>query len=69
MMNVPCSVIQGKLPRNTVCSRISPVSRLVKATFTFTGTSYERSFSRHSVSDTTGSPIVYSPRLTSSRSE
>ena len=40
MMNVPWSVIQGKLPRNTVCSRISPVSRFVNATFTFTGTSY-----------------------------
>ncbi len=69
MMNVPCSVIHGKLPRNTVCSRISPVSRFVNDTFTFTGTSKDWSFSRHSRSDTTGSPMVYSPNRTSSRSE
>ena len=69
MMNVPWSVIHGKLPRNTVCSRISPVSRFVNDTLTLTGTSNDWSFSRHSRSETTGSPIVYSPRRTSSRSE
>ena len=30
MMNVPCSVIIGKSPMKTVCSRISPVSVLTK---------------------------------------
>ena len=69
MMNVPWPVIHGKLPRKTVCSRISPVSRLVNDTLTLTGTSKDRSFSRHSRSLTTGSPIVYEPSRTSSRSE
>jgi hypothetical protein len=37
MMKVPRSVIQGKSPMNTVCSRISPVSRFWNATLTFSG--------------------------------
>ena len=32
MMNVPHSVIIGKSPMKTVCSRISPVSLLTKRT-------------------------------------
>ena len=32
MMNVPQSVIIGKSPMNTVCSRISPVSLFTKRT-------------------------------------
>jgi hypothetical protein len=32
MMNVPQSVIIGKSPMKTVCSRISPVSLLTKRT-------------------------------------
>ncbi len=32
MMNVPHSVIIGKSPMNTVCSRISPVSVFTKRT-------------------------------------
>ncbi len=32
MMNVPCSVIMGKSPMKTFCSRISPVSLLTKRT-------------------------------------
>jgi hypothetical protein len=32
MMNVPYSVIIGKSPMKTVCSRISPVSLLTKRT-------------------------------------
>ena len=32
MMNVPTSVIIGKSPMNTRCSRISPVSLLTKRT-------------------------------------
>ena len=32
MMKVPCSVIIGKSPMKTVCSRISPVSLLTKRT-------------------------------------
>jgi hypothetical protein len=37
MMKVPRSVIHGKSPMNTVCSRISPVSRFWNATVTFSG--------------------------------
>jgi len=37
MMNVPRSVIHGKSPMNTDCSRISPVSRLTKPTVTVSG--------------------------------
>ena len=32
MMKVPCSVIMGKSPMKTFCSRISPVSRFTKRT-------------------------------------
>ena len=37
MMNVPQSVIHGKSPMNTDCSRISPVSRLTNATLRVSG--------------------------------
>jgi hypothetical protein len=37
MMNVPRSVIHGKSPMKTVCSRISPVSRFWNATLTLSG--------------------------------
>jgi hypothetical protein len=37
MTNVPRSVIHGKSPMNTDCSRISPVSRLMNATVTVSG--------------------------------
>ena len=37
MMNVPQSVIHGKSPMKTDCSRISPVSRFWKATLTVSG--------------------------------
>ena len=37
MMNVPRSVIHGKSPMKTDCSRISPVSWLMKATVTVSG--------------------------------
>ncbi len=37
MTNVPRSVIHGKSPMKTDCSRISPVSRLMKPTVTVSG--------------------------------
>ncbi len=37
MMNVPHSVIHGKSPMKTDCSRISPVSRFWNATLTVSG--------------------------------
>ena len=37
MMNVPCSVIIGKSPMKTDCSRISPVSVLTKLTVIVSG--------------------------------
>ena len=37
MMNVPQSVIHGKSPMKTDCSRISPVSRFWNATLTVSG--------------------------------
>jgi len=37
MMKVPRSVIHGKSPMKTDCSRISPVSWLMKATVTVSG--------------------------------
>ena len=38
MMKVPCSVIIGKSPMKTVCSRISPVSLFTKRTVIESGT-------------------------------
>ena len=38
MMNVPWSVIMGKSPMKTRCSRISPVSVLTKRTMIDSGT-------------------------------
>ena len=64
MMNVPRSVIHGKSPMNTDCSRISPVSRLTNATVTVSGRAYVRSFSRHSSIDATGSSKWNSPKST-----
>ena len=64
MMNVPRSVIHGKSPMNTDCSRISPVSRLMNPTVTVNGRAYVRSFSRHSSSDATGLSNVNSPNCT-----
>ena len=37
MMNVPNSVIIGKSPMNTFCSRISPVSLFTKRTVMLSG--------------------------------
>jgi hypothetical protein len=37
MMKVPQSVIRGRSPMKTFCSRISPVSRLMKATSIVSG--------------------------------
>ncbi len=64
MMNVPRSVIHGKSPMKTDCSRISPVSRLMNATVTVSGRAYVRSFSRHSSSVATGSSKTKSPNWT-----
>ncbi len=61
---VPRSVIHGKSPMNTDCSRISPVSRLMKATVTVSGRAKVMSFSRHCSSDATGSSKVNSPNCT-----
>ena len=66
MMNVPCSVIIGKSPMKTRCSRISPVSLLTKRTVIESGTWYVRSFSRHSLIENCGSPNSYSPNSTAS---
>jgi hypothetical protein len=55
MMKVPRSVIHGKSPMKTDCSRISPVSRFTNATVTVRGRAYVRSFSRHSSIEATGS--------------
>ena len=54
MMNVPWSVILGKFPMKTVCSRISPVSLFTNRTTISSGTSYVRSFSRHSLIENCG---------------
>ena len=64
MMNVPHSVIIGKSPMKTVCSRISPVSLFTKRTVIESGAWYVMSFSRHSVMETGGSPKRYSPNST-----
>ncbi len=64
MMKVPRSVIQGKSPTNTDCSRISPVSRLTKATVTVSGRAKVKSFSRHSSIGATGSSKTNSPNWT-----
>ena len=66
MMKVPHSVIIGKSPMKTVCSRISPVSLLTNRTVIESGTWYVRSFSRHSVMVNCGSPNQYSPNSTAS---
>ena len=64
MTNVPRSVIHGKSPMKTDCSRISPVSRLMKPTVTVSGRAYVRSFSRHSSSEATGGSKWNSPNWT-----
>jgi hypothetical protein len=64
MMNVPRSVIHGKSPMKTDCSRISPVSWLMKATVTVSGREYVRSFSRHSAIVFGGSSKTNSPKFT-----
>ena len=64
MMKVPRSVIHGKSPMKTDCSRISPVSWLMKATVTVSGREYVRSFSRHSPMDAAGSSKWKSPNWT-----
>ncbi len=69
MMKVPRSVIMGKSPMNTDCSRISPVSSLMKATFMLSGAENVESVLRHSVIDLIGSPNWCSPNCTSSFSE
>ena len=69
MMKVPRSVIMGKSPMNTDCSRISPVSSLMKATFIVRGAEKVMSLLRHSASDLDGSPNWCSPNCTSSFSE
>ncbi len=69
MMKVPRSVIMGKSPMNTDCSRISPVSSLMKATFMVRGAEKVMSLLRHSASDLDGSPNWCSPNWTSSFSE
>jgi len=56
MMNVPRSVIMGKSPMKTDCSRISPVSSLMNATFIDSGAEYVMSLLRHSAIDLVGSP-------------
>ena len=56
MMKVPESVIMGKSPMKTVCSRISPVSLLTKRTVMESGTWYVKSFSRHSLMETGAGP-------------
>ena len=66
MMNVPTSVIIGKSPMKTVCSRISPVSLFTNRTVIESGTWYVRSFSRHSRCENGGSPNLYSPNSTAS---
>ncbi len=50
----------------TRCSRISPVSLLTKRTVMESGTWYVRSFSRHSLIETGGSPNSYSANSTAS---
>ena len=62
MMKVPRSVIHGKSPMKTVCSRISPVSRFWNATLTFSGREYVMSFSRHSSTVLGGSSNSKSPK-------
>ena len=69
MMNVPRSVIMGKSPMKTDCSRISPVSSLMKATFMVSGAEKVMSLLRHSAMGLVGSPNWCSPNWTSSFSE
>ena len=69
MMKVPRSVIIGKSPMKTDCSRISPVSSLMKATFMESGDENVMSLLRHSAIDLVGSPKECSPNCTSSFSE
>ena len=56
MMKVPRSVIMGKSPMNTDCSRISPVSSLMKDTFIDRGAEKFMSLLRHSSMECVGSP-------------
>jgi hypothetical protein len=60
--NVPRSVIHGKSPMKTDCSRISPVSRFWNATLTVSGREYVMSFSRHSATEWGGSSNLKSPK-------
>ena len=64
MMKVPHSVMSGKSPMKTRCSRISPVDLLMKRTVTESGAEYVRSFSRHSRMETGGGSNAYSPNST-----
>ncbi|CAB4932661.1 unannotated protein [freshwater metagenome] len=63
-MNVPRSVIHGKSPMKTDCSRISPVSRLTKETSTESGREYVWPFSLHSARVCVSSPNSSSPNST-----
>jgi hypothetical protein len=56
MMNVPHSVIIGKSPMKTRCSRISPVSVLTKRTVIDNGAWKVMPFSRHSLIVWAGGP-------------
>jgi len=58
MTNVPRSVIQGKSPMKTDCSRISPVSRLMNATVIVSGRAKREVLLAHCSSDATGSSKV-----------
>ena len=62
MMKVPRSVIHGKSPMKTACSRISPVSLFWKATVAVNGREYVMSFSRHSSIECGGSSNLNSPK-------
>ncbi len=62
MMKVPRSVIHGKSPMKTACSRISPVSLFWKATVAVNGREYVMSFSRHSSMECGGSSNLNSPK-------
>ena len=66
MMNVPASVIWGKLPMKTRCSRISPVSLFTNATVMNRPDSKLLSVSRHSRSVTAGGSKTWSPNSTAS---
>ncbi len=56
MMNVPRSVIMGKSPMKTCCSRISPVSSFTNRTTMVSGAENVMSLLRHSSIGFEGSP-------------